>query len=61
MDPQHRMLLESAGQLLSPSGLELESSGFGVFVGISWSEYSGICKSHGAASGPYAAQGAVLS
>eukprot|EP00983_Pelagomonas_calceolata_P078530 1154291-Pelagomonas_calceolata.AAC.15 len=138
MDPQHRMLLESAGQLLSPhspnapsparihlpttAGWSLLlhaqetrrgkqvagrrsssyralvlllcchlrvcaiawSSGkahevgkldtnfqlgpacnaatmYAVYVGISWSEYHNICVSHGANTGPYAAQGAVLS
>lgn len=32
-----------------------------VFVGISWSEYHSLCKAHGVLTGPYEAQGAVLS
>lgn len=32
-----------------------------MFVGISWAEYHQLNKAHGAATGPYEAQGAVLS
>jgi acyl transferase domain-containing protein len=62
MDPQHRLLLEAAAHLIPTPGAthHLDLAGAGVFVGISWSEYSAICKAHGAEGGPYAAQGAVL-
>lgn len=62
MDPQHRLLLEAAAHLLPAAGSKshLDVQGAGVFVGISWSEYSALCKAHGAEGGPYAAQGAVL-
>ncbi|PNH02167.1 Erythronolide synthase, modules 3 and 4, partial [Tetrabaena socialis] len=33
----------------------------GVFLGISWTEYHRLGQAHGAAMGPYGAQGAVLS
>jgi len=68
MDPQHRILLESAGQLLTSCSPAATSSGgggnwlhTGVFVGISWTEYHKLSQLHGVAATPYSAQGAVLS
>ena len=56
------MLSESmwhtGGRLYS---LHLPSLLSAVYVGISWSEYHQLCVAHGAQTGPYAAQGAVLS
>lgn len=68
MDPQHRLLLSTAAELLSPhlpapqrqAAACLPADATGVYVGISWNEYSGMAKAQGASMGPYAAQGAVL-
>ncbi|KAI8473975.1 MAG: polyketide synthase [Monoraphidium minutum] len=69
-DPQHRLLLESAGQLLAGSplagagaggGAGGAARGTGVFVGISWTEYHRLAQAHGAPQSSYTAQGAVLS
>ncbi|KAL6765561.1 polyketide synthase [Haematococcus lacustris] len=63
-DPQHRLLLEGAAELL-PAALaantRITTATAGVFVGISWCEYHQLSVAHGVAEGPYAAQGAVLS
>lgn len=64
MDPQHRLLLEGAAQLLGPVGRGSDQellSGMGVFVGISWTEYHALARAHGVPLGTYTAQGAVLS
>jgi hypothetical protein len=67
MDPQHRLLLASAGQLLATPGAFAGSSvaqqmaGTGVFVGISWTEYHTLSKACGQPVGANTAQGAVLS
>lgn len=68
MDPQHRLLLASAGQLLAMPGAfaaagstSQQVSGTGVFVGISWTEYHALSKACGQPVGANSAQGAVLS
>lgn len=76
MDPQHRLLLASAGQLLATpraftdnrlggdstsKSVERLLSDTGVFVGISWTEYHQLGKICGQALGANSAQGAVLS
>ena len=71
MDPQHRLLLAGAGQLLTADmggqgvGQDAAVLGtrgdVGVFVGISWTEYSQLGAMHGVPVGTYSAQGAVLS
>lgn len=72
MDPQHRVLLASAAQLLSSPGayaaagdssqsLQQAVSDTGVFVGISWTEYHALSKACGQPVGANTAQGAVLS
>lgn len=73
-DPQHRLLLEAAAQLLAVAGSApvaapgsglvaegVQMSDAGVFVGISWTEYHRIAAAHGVQIGTYSAQGAVLS
>lgn len=73
-DPQHRLLLASAAQLLStPGAFSPGSSGStaagsqrslsdtGVFVGISWTEYYQLGRTLGQPMGANSAQGAVLS
>jgi hypothetical protein len=66
MDPQHRLLLASAAQLLATpnafaaAGSQLLSD-TGVFVGISWTEYHALSKACGQPVGANTAQGAVLS
>lgn len=62
MDPQHRLLLEAAGQLL-PAAQDSGSASrqTGVFVGISWTEYAQLAAAHGLPLSTYSAQGAVLS
>src|ERR1700737_1548845 len=45
VDPQHRLLLETAWEAIEDAGLVLDLDGgtnFGVFVGISHNEYQGI-------------------
>ncbi len=45
VDPQHRLLLETAWEAMEDAGLVLDLEGgtnFGVFVGISHNEYQGI-------------------
>ncbi len=45
VDPQHRLLLETAWEAMEDAGLVLDLDGgtnFGVFVGISHNEYQGI-------------------
>jgi hypothetical protein len=72
MDPQHRVLLASAAQLLNSPGayaaagdsrksLQQAVSDTGVFVGISWTEYHALSKACGQPVGANTAQGAVLS
>jgi len=72
MDPQHRLLLASAAQLLATPGVFAAAGGAsglpqqqlfntGVFVGISWTEYHGLSKACGQPVGANTAQGAVLS
>lgn len=69
MDPQHRLLLASAGQLLATPGafapagssVSQQMAGTGVFVGISWTEYHTLSKVCGQPVGASTAQGAVLS
>jgi acyl transferase domain-containing protein len=73
MDPQHRLLLASAAQLLAATGApSLQGSSgravhqrvvedTGVFVGISWTEYHTLSKACGQPVGANTAQGAVLS
>jgi hypothetical protein len=72
MDPQHRVLLASAAQLLNSPGafaaargssqsLQHAVSDTGVFVGISWTEYHALSKACGQPVGANTAQGAVLS
>jgi hypothetical protein len=69
MDPQHRLLLESASELMVASRGQQQHSGspgttsVGVFMGISWTEYYRLAEMHagpGGSAGPYSAQGAVL-
>ena len=66
MDPQHRLLLESASELMSADRHGRTGStagagaGVGVFIGISWTEYHRLGEAHLGPGGPYAAQGAVL-
>lgn len=63
MDPQHRLLLASAGQLLTtPDAFAVQRvADTGVFVGISWTEYHTLSKACGQPVGANTAQGAVLS
>jgi hypothetical protein len=62
MDPQHRLLLTAAGELLADrDALVGGRSDMGVFVGISWTEYIQLRAMHGVPVGTYTAQGAVLS
>jgi hypothetical protein len=63
MDPQHRLLLASAGQLLAmPDAFAVQRvANTGVFVGISWTEYHTLSKACGQPVGANTAQGAVLS
>ncbi len=75
MDPQHRLLLEAAGELLAgpaaAAGLAGPPAGAGggpgvlgsagVFLGLSWTEYHQLGRQHGVGSSTYSAQGAVLS
>ncbi len=68
-DPQHRLLLQlavTASSAASSRALPASAAGgsaTGVFLGISWTEYHRLSQVYGSsvASGPYAAQGAVLS
>lgn len=68
MDPQHRLLLESASELVTVdrrghTGVGASTgagAGVGVFIGISWTEYHRLGEAHLGPGGPYAAQGAVL-
>ncbi len=69
-DPQQRLLLTLAAECFARGrgagrarGGAAQGASCGVFIGISWTEYARLCEAHGsaAASGPYAAQGAVLS
>lgn len=75
MDPQHRLLLASAAQLLATPGAFTNStqtstissgdvvrvSDTGVFIGISWTEYHQLARVCGQPVGANTAQGAVLS
>jgi hypothetical protein len=72
MDPQHRLLLEAAGELLAGpaagAGLAAAAAGSGgvlgragVYLGLSWTEYHQLGRAHGVGSSTYSAQGAVLS
>ncbi|GAX72979.1 hypothetical protein CEUSTIGMA_g431.t1, partial [Chlamydomonas eustigma] len=90
MDPQHRLLLESAAELVSSAKTQqqqrqvlvqqdtrgavhnmkaldaLSAPSVAVYVGISWTEYHRLSEVHAgmagsSTSGPYEAQGAVLS
>ncbi len=75
MDPQHRLLLAGAAQLLGSGpgaaagtgagGTSSTGAGIGdatgVFVGISWTEYLRLSAQHGQPVSTYTAQGAVLS
>jgi hypothetical protein len=67
MDPQHRLLLASAAQLLATPNAFAAAAGSrslsdtGVFVGISWTEYHALSKACGQPVGAHTAQGAVLS
>lgn len=63
-DPQHRLLLASAAQLLATPGAFAAAgsmSDTGVFIGISWTEYHQLSKTCGQPVGASTAQGAVLS
>ena len=61
MDPQHRLILELSGQALHESSDDVVHVGTGVFVGISWTEYSQLNALTNRGSTAYTAQGAVLS
>ena len=63
MDPQHRLVLEAAGEALlaSASYHSAPVAKTGVFVGISWTEYARLAADAGTAVSAYTAQGAVLS
>lgn len=74
MDPQHRLLLASAAQLLAAPGsptdsvvagkgtnVQLGQNDTGVFIGISWTEYHQLGRMCGQPLGANSAQGAVLS
>lgn len=61
MDPQHRLILQLSGHVLSESSSDVDPGKTGVFVGISWTEYSQISSLHSLPATAYTAQGAVLS
>lgn len=62
-DPQHRLVLEAAGEALISAALHhaVPAARTGVFVGISWTEYARMAGEAGAPVSAYTAQGAVLS
>lgn len=63
-DPQHRLLLEGAAELLATDSASLRHDAafdMGVYVGISWTEYHRLASLHNSPVVPYSAQGAVLS
>jgi Beta-ketoacyl synthase, N-terminal domain len=63
-DPQHRILLAAAGQLLAAPGMFVDAasrSNTGVYVGISWTEYARLSTACGQPLTATTAQGAVLS
>ena len=62
MDPQHRLLLELSYEAFSRANFnELDSNNTGIFVGISWTEYSKLLNDSGMKTNAYTAQCAVLS
>ena len=61
MDPQHRLILELSGQALYQHSAGGMSSDTGVFIGISWTEYSQLNAVANNGATAYTAQGAVLS
>lgn len=62
IDPQHRSLLHHAATCLHRAGHRAgQRQDVGVYVGISWTEYSRITEQAGLAMGAYSAQSAVLS
>ena len=61
MDPQHRLILGMSSKVLASSKSDVEVAKAGVFVGISWTEYSSLSNRLGSPPNAYTAQGAVLS
>ena len=60
MDPQHRLILQISGHVISETKADIEPTKAGVFAGISWTEYSQLNQMAGPSTA-YTAQGAVLS
>ena len=53
-------MLEAASVALAGTGTRLQPARTGVYVGISWTEYSRLAAESGAPVTAYTAQGAVL-
>ncbi len=58
-----QVLLEAAAEVLAgvPRPKELLREACGVYMGISWTEYSRIAEAHGTAVGAYTAQAGACS
>lgn len=63
MDPQHRLVLEAAGEGMAAAAPHhaVPPAKMGVFIGISWTEYARMAADAGVPVTAYTAQGAVVS